>query len=245
LPFAELLDLDLLAAAFAALIGGWVLGFTGFGAALVMTPAFTLLWGATVAVPTCLILLVIANAQLFLPAVRACEPRTTAVLSAAACLTIPLGSYLLLAVERTLMQRAIRMVVLLLTLALAAGFRYRGARTAPLSAGIGAVSGVLNGATGMGGPPVILYLLAGDDPAARIRATLLAYYAVVNTLSLVALAIAGLVTGPVLVRALVMAPLYMIGIWVGARFFQRGGQDAYRRWALAILFAIAVATLVA
>jgi len=245
LPLAELFDLDLLAAAIAAVIGGWILGFTGFGAALVMTPAFTLLWGATVAVPTCLILLVIANAQLFLPAIRACEPKTTAVLSLAACATIPLGSYLLLAVDRSSMQRAIGAIVLLLTLALAAGFRHRGARTVPLSAGIGAVSGVLNGATGMGGPPVILYLLAGDDPAARVRATLLAYYAVVNTVSLIALGIAGLLTWPILARALVMAPLYMIGIWVGARFFHRGGQDAYRRWALAILFAIAIATLVA
>ena len=36
----------------------------------------------------------------------------------------------------------------------------------------GGLSGLTTGATGMGGPPVVIYFLAGTDAAASIRATL-------------------------------------------------------------------------
>ncbi len=245
MPFVELFDLDLLAAAIAALIGGWILGFTGFGAALVMTPAFTLLWDAPIAVPTCLLLLVFASAQLFLPAMRECEPKSTALMSAAACLMIPLGSYALVVADRLVMQRAIGVIVLVLVAVLATGYRYRGRRPPALTAGVGVVSGVLNGATGMGGPPVIFYLLSGPDGAARNRANLLAFYAIVNAVSLAALAVAGLLTWTILGRAALMTPIYVVGVWLGARYFGRSNEAGYRRWALGILFAIAIATLVA
>lgn len=245
MPLAEFLTLELLYAAVAALVGGLVLGFSGFGAALIMTPAFTLLWEASVAVPTCLTLLVVANAQLFLPALRACEPKTTSIMALAACLTIPLGSYALLAIDRDTMQRAIGAVVLLLVTVLALGFRYRGPRTPLVTSGVGILSGVLNGSTGMGGPPVIFYLLSGPDSAARNRANLLAFYSVVNTVSLVALTIAGLLTWVILIRALLVVPFYAFGIWSGTRLFSLSDEKTYRRGAFALLFAVAAVTLLA
>ena len=55
-----------------------------------------------------------------------------------------------------------------------------GAPRLATSVGLGAVSGAMLGATSIGGPPVILYLLSGPDPIETTRANLTLYVAVTS-----------------------------------------------------------------
>jgi uncharacterized protein len=58
-----------------------------------------------------------------------------------------------------------------------AGCRYEGEEKLLPTLSVGAVSGALMAATSMGNPPVLLYMLAGQDSAARNRANIIAYFA--------------------------------------------------------------------
>ena len=55
-PHARFAQFPFLIAAAVAFIAGMVRGFAGFGAAMVMTPIFSALYGPAVGVPLCLLL---------------------------------------------------------------------------------------------------------------------------------------------------------------------------------------------
>ena len=241
---ADVISLDLLWAAGAALAAGLLYGFTGFGAALVMAPLFTLLWDAQVAVGVSLILITIATLQLLPGALRICDRRQMALMGFSACITIPIGSSILLALDLDLMRQIIGIVVVLITAVLATGWHYRGQRPALATAGVGALSGILIGATSVGGPPAIVYVLSGPDRAEVNRANLVTFFAIINTAGMITLIVVGVITWDTVIRAAAGAPAIFIGIAGGAWSFKSAGDAAYRRIAIGILFVIGLAVLV-
>ena len=240
----ELITIDLLWAAGAALAAGLLYGFTGFGAALVMAPLFTLLWDARMAVGMSLILIAVATLQVLPGALKQCDWRQMRLMGGVACLTIPIGSSILVSLDLDLMQRVIGIVVVIITGALATGWRYRGKRPAAVTAGVGAISGVLIGATSMGGPPAIIYLLSGPDRAEVNRANLIAFFAIINTSGMLTMIVAGVINWETVARAAAGTPAILIGMALGAGAFKHVNEAGYRRFAIAVLLLIGVATLV-
>ena len=115
------------------------------------------------------------------------------------------------------------------------GWRYRGKRTAALSLGVGALSGLLSGSTGVGGPPVILYLMSGNDDLAVIRANMIGFFTIVLIGMAVTFALGGLFGPLVLWRAALLAVPFVIGIYAGARLFPLASQRTFRNIALTFL----------
>jgi uncharacterized membrane protein YfcA len=97
----------------------------------------------------------------------------------------------------------------------------------------------------MAGPPVVFFLLAGPDRASQVRATCIVYFGVIDAITVVVLVVRGLVGPNVLLLAALLAPSYLVAAWIGARFFQRTGEERYRRIALAILSLVAIGSLAA
>ena len=170
-----------------ALVAGLIRGMTGFGGALVMTPPLSLLIGPKYAVLTALLLEVSAAANMLPGALRQMRLRTIGPICVMACVTVPLGTYLLGILDAEVTRRWIAGMVIAFSALMMAGFRYLGNPRLLMSAALGAVSGVLLGATSMGAPPIILYLLAGQDPVAVTRAHLIIYITVVSIVGLVML----------------------------------------------------------
>lgn len=49
----------------------------------------------------------------------------------------------------------------------------------------------------------------------------------------------GIVTARSFVQAILWLPALLIGVWIGAHGFKRMNQEAFRRWVLVILIALA------
>ena len=227
----------------AALLAGLVRGFSGFGSAMILTPALSALYGPAAAVPLGMALEMFVTVPLLPGAVGLVEWRRIGALSLAASAAVPLGAWLLLHVPATPMRIAISAVIIGFVAILAFGWRYSGRPSAAATLMTGAASGVLTGASGMGGPPVIFYYLSGDAPSAHARASFIVYFALIDVVGLLAMAAGGAIDSLTLERALWLTPAFLAAAWLGARAF-RGATDAfYRRVALIILTAIAVASL--
>jgi uncharacterized membrane protein YfcA len=162
-----------------------------------------------------------------------------------ACVFVPLGTWILLSVDPQVMRRVIAGVVIVFSLVLLAGLRYAGAQRLPTALGMGAVSGTLVGATSMGGPPVILYLLAGPDPIEVTRANLTFFVGAVSLAGFALLALNGVVGAGGLVLALVLAPGYYLGMVLGTRLFRRFNDQRFRQFTLAFMLVVATGILVA
>jgi uncharacterized membrane protein YfcA len=229
---------ELLAAIATTLMAGIVRGFAGFGGAIVQAPIFAVLYSPLQAVALISSLGLLASLQLVPSALAHAHRRELVPLFLAVVVCVPLGGLILATADPGIMRRVISGIVLLLVAALASGLRYPGRPSFWSSVGVGAVSGTLNGATGVGGPPVILYFLAGPNPAGVNRANLIVYYAVLNAGTAVMLAWRGAFTRDLLWHTLILWPVQIAGLWLGAWGFRRANDAIYRRLALALMLAV-------
>ncbi len=124
-------------------IAGVIRGITGFGGAMVMTPPLALLFGPKVAVAVVLLLEAFAAAPMMRDAVRTARWRTIAPICLAACFTVPLGGYVLVAADPHLLRRVIAAIVIIFSLLLLKGARYTGAHSLGTMVTLGTISGTM------------------------------------------------------------------------------------------------------
>lgn len=240
----ELLSLPTLIAAVTVLLAGVVRGFSGFGSAMIMVPVLAVLYGPVKAVPIGLVLEMAVSLPLLPAAARMVDWRRIGVLLVAACAIVPLGIWLLHTLEAGIVPWILSGFVLSGVLLLATGFRYRGRPGIAATVATGMLSGLMNGLSGMGGPPVVFFYLAGADGAAISRASFIIYFTIVDLFALIVFALIDSYDLDGLILALVLSVPFVLGGLIGARLFGRASERFYRMVALAILLAIAVGTLV-
>lgn len=231
----EMWGLDLAIAAATVLAAGLIRGFSGFGSAMVNAPVLSLLWGPTIGVPIAALVEFVPAVQLTPRAIPIAQWRTILVMGVPALILIPAGLWLLVTLPNEVVRRFVAATVLGLVAVMWSGWRYRGKRTAALSLGVGALSGLLSGTTGVGGPPVILYLMSGNDNTAVIRANMIGYFTIVLIGMAVTFALGGLFGPLVLWRAALLAVPFVIGIYAGARLFPLASQRTFHNIALSFL----------
>jgi uncharacterized membrane protein YfcA len=235
----------LLPALLTALVGGLMRGTTGFGASMIMTPLLALMFGPKIAVPVALLLETFAAAPMLPSAARVARWDVIAPICVAAVLAVPLGSLILTVVEPSTLRRLIALTVIVFSLALLWGRRFQGQHRWPMSVGLGVLSGTMLGATSIGGPPVILYLLSGPDPLAVTRANLTLYIVVVSAAGLAMLGLAGLLDMTTLKIAAGLTIPFVIGVVAGSRLFSRFSSHRLRQVAIAFMFFVSVGVLLA
>ena len=104
-----------------------------------------------------------------------------------------------------------------------------------IGAPIGALSGLLAGLFGTGGPPLILYYqLAGADKT-RFRGHLMAIFMVMSFVRVPTYALLGLLTWPRLVSAGAILPAALLGAWLGHRIHLGISESRFRRLVSAAL----------
>jgi len=232
-------------AALIAIVAGLMRGFAGFGSAMLMAPTFAVLMGPTHMVPLVVCLELPMGAMLFLGSRREVEWHFVGPMAAIAVLAMPFGVWFLFSADTDLLTKAISVVVLVFVAVLVAGWRYRGPRPLPLTLGIGALSGAMMASSSVGGPPILLYMLAAEHPAARIRANIVAYF-LLTTIVLLAMVLAAAPTGlAAVVDAAVLLPIVLLGSWIGSRLAGKAPDRVYRQIAYVILTAAAIFGLVA
>ena len=240
----EFLTVSFLIAAVVAVVAGMVRGFAGFGAAMVMTPVFSALYGPGIGVSLCLLLEIAVALPLLPRAIQYVDWRRIGLLMVAAVIGAPLGSIVLTQVSPEPMRWAISAIVLTAVALLASGWRFHGAWRAPVTLGIGATSGFLNGLSGMAGPPIAFYYLAGNETATRVRANLTTYFVFVDLAALLVFLARGLVHWDTAALGLFLTPAVVAGGLLGAKLFPLASEAFYRRLALGLLVAVAIGSLI-
>ena len=226
-------------------LAGVIRGITGFGGAMVMSPPFALLLGPMLAVPLVLLLESTVATPMLVQLRREVRWRVIGPIIAVACATMPLGAWILVSVDPLMMRRVIAGVVIVFSLLLLKGWRYAGTHRLGTGLGLGALAGTMTGATSMGGPPVILYLLAGPDPIETTRANLTYFMGAIALAGVAMLALNGLVGTRALILAAVIAPGYYLAMVAGTRLFARFDDAGFRRFILVLMMVVAAGILLA
>ena len=240
LPF----DLGTGAALWVALVclgAGYVRGYSGFGFAALVVTGTSLVTSPLAFVPV----VILGDIALTAQQARGIRPdidwRRVAGLFAGCVVTVPVSVWALTSVGVDAARAVIAGYVLGMCGLLLAGLRLRPGGDAGNLA-VGLVSGLANGAA-VGGLPVAVYFAAMDVAAATFRATLIAYFTLLDLWTLPVLAHAGVFTRDTLLAALIFFPLMSLGVWAGSRRFVRANPAGFRRFAIGLLAALALAGL--
>jgi uncharacterized membrane protein YfcA len=237
-------------AAAATMLAGLVRGATGFGQALVFVPLAGLLYEPKIAVPLLWVTDALVTPLLLRPHLRRADWSEIIPLVIGGTVMLPLGIWLLNHVDPILLRWAISSLVLLSTVAVAAGWRFRLAATYPVSLAVGGLSGLTGGATGIKGAPLVVFWLGRNNDAGQIRSNIFIYLWLTVLVSLAVGAAQGLLSSRILLEGLVLAPCYGIAMVAGNWVFHRS-QDLspirremiFRRLALGLCAASACAGL--
>lgn len=237
------LDGWLALAALAVLAGGFLRGFSGFGSAQIVVPVLAMVFGPRAAVAMHGIMEIPVILYLARNASGAVERRTVAPMLAALLLTTPLGALVLKAADPDWLRLAISVAVLGMVALIARQGELRLFAGAAGCAGAAALGGLTQGATGVGGPPVVTALLSRGDAAETARANIAAVMSAMIAVSIASFAAYGLIDWTVLVMGGLAAPLCLGAAIAGSRAFARGGGRSYRFVALALIAVMAMLTL--
>jgi len=225
------------------MIAGIIRGLTGFGAALVIVPGLSLFVDPKLAVAAGMVAIAVTHLPLLPGARRNADYRTVLTCYMASVAALPLGVHLLVSLAPRTLQAAIGLSVILASLLLVRPGPRLPRAGVPIKLGAGLLSGMMNGSVGMGGPPVILLLLALPIPPVVARASLIVYFALLNATSLTLMAFQGLVDARTLLWAgLLIVPL-ALAARIGEMLFHRGGAAHFRPIALAVLVLTGLAAL--
>jgi uncharacterized membrane protein YfcA len=214
-------------------------GFTGFGFGLAAVPVLALALPPSQVVPLVVTLQVIIGVGGLRAAWRVCDWRAVWMLVPGLIAGVPIG--LLILTE--LPPNPVRLVIGTI-IAFSVWLIHRGVRLAPdpsrvLSFGVGLASGVISGLASMGGPPVVVYLLAIGHDAARMRATAIVYFMLGGVVSFLPMLARGLITHDILVWSAASLPVLFAGSRVGTWLFFRAKPRHHRMVALVTLSVLA------
>lgn len=223
----------------------------GFGFAVVATP-FYLIFVAPARAVHLVIIIAMSLSVVVLPGLRReVEPGLLLRLLLGSVAGLPLGLLAFRYSNPAVVRAAAGTIVLGFAVLLALLRRRGSARRVPLRMTrnrdvlVGAVSGTASALVGMAGPPVLIYLLLVGAGSQRIRATLLAFFALVYAVTLAAHAATIAVPAQSWLTAGILLPFAFFGGLIGRRLGDRLGAGVFAVLAIALLALAGLFTLAA
>lgn len=231
------------AAAFAVVavfVGAFVRGYSGFGSSLLWISSLSLVLPPLVVVPIVFMLEVAASVHLLPKVWPDIDWYSLRWLLLGTFAATPLGIYVLATVPATPIRVAISVVVLVATILIWRGFALRRAPGPAATTLTGLACGLLNGSTGIGGPPAILFYFSSPTAVTVSRASIIAFFLGTDSFGTAIAASQGLITTGVLVRTAMFLPFVLIGIGLGNRRFIRTNPESFRRFVLLLLVLLSI-----
>ena len=220
------------------LVAGFVRGYSGFGFSALTIASSALVTNPLQFVAVVVLWETVMTLQALSGIWKDVDWRRVGLLLVGAMVGMPLGIWALTSISEDAARGVISAYVLTMSLILLAGWKLRG-KVGPLAnLGAGLVSGLAN-APGMGGLPVAAFFTAQTMSPAVFRATLVAYFPLLDLYSTPIYWWGGMVSWDTLWIGLIGLPLVVLSNWLGSRHFLRTEPQDFRRFAILLLAGLA------
>jgi len=224
-------------------ITGIVRGFSGFGSGMIIGPSTAAFFGPQMALAMITIMDSVPTLILVWGARREVNWKEVIPVIFGYALLVPFGVWLLKSGDPVALRWFISISILTAIMILWSGWKYKGARTKPVSFSFGGLGGFMGAAAALPGPAVLVYWLASNAKAVTIRANMIYYLFITDLLVIAAYLFGDIYSWEAVIRGLICIPVYFIGIQIGTRFFNGASETTYRRVAFIMILMAAVTSL--
>jgi uncharacterized protein len=238
LPF----DMGFGAAAFMAvaiLLSAFVRGYSGFGFSALVISASSLVTNPLHFVAVVVLCEAVMSAQAWRGVGADVDWRRVAYLMVGAAVGMPLGLWALTSISVDAARGVISGYVLFMCLILLAGWQFGREVKGRGTFAAGVASGLAN-APGMGGLPVVAFFAAQSMQANVFRATLVAYFPILDIFSAPLYFMGGMVSMDTIWASLLALPMVFFGNWLGSRHFFNTDPKDFRKFAIGLLALLAI-----
>ena len=218
----------------------------GFGEALIAVPLLALSIPIEIAAPLAVLLSITIAAVVVAQDWRKIHVRSTGWLLAPTLVGIPLGIALLTSVHQNLVKGVLAVVIVAFS-----GYSLLGKRPPELHSdshpwllGCGFFAGVLGGAYGMNGPPLVIYGAMRRWSPQHFRATLQGYFLPASVVAMAGYWLAGLWVPAITHYFLISLPVALPAIFLGRAINHRLRGDAFLKYVHAGLVCVGVVLLI-
>lgn len=227
--------LEILLVATIIFFAGIVRGFIGFGFSLIAAPTLAIFFPPLVIVPIILFLDFAAGIIAGLRDRKHVDHRLLLWLSIPCLVLTPFGAWVLHLVSDDTARIGIALTVLI-----AVGVMTLRPNTFMFTNSLAAISaggssGLINGALGMGSPPIALFLLSANLGASSVRATAILFFLIADAGAIISNTAMGNIGKLAIQWSVIGLPFMLLGERIGTHFFRIHGNEAYRKSVFTLL----------
>ena len=223
---------------------GFLRGFIGFGSGLVMIPILSYFYSPVFAMVFNIVIEIPATIYLTFVGVKKSNLKEITPMMITMMLSIPFGMIFLVSVDEQIIKTLMSSFLILFVILIGSGWRIKSSITNHVLTLGGFISGLMQGSTGMGGPPYVTVLLSKNDSDEVARANILVITSGLVISAIISLYFFGLFTKNILLTGAITAPIFVFSTYLGTRFFNVSGNKYYRNSSLIALGIVGVATLI-
>mgnify|MGYP001469556517 FL=1 len=230
--------------ALVVIFSGFLRGFIGFGSGLLMIPILSYFYSPVFAMVFNIVIEIPATIYLTFVGIKKSNLREITPMMFTMMLTIPFGTIFLVSVDEQIIRTLMSLLLIFFVILIATGWRIKSTITKYVLVLGGAISGLMQGATGMGGPPYVTVLLSKNDSDDVARANILVITSGLVISAIISLYYFGLFTKDILLTGAISAPIYVFATYIGTKFFNYSGNKYFRNSSLIALGVVGLATLI-
>ena len=235
---------DLLILILICFFAGLIRGFSGFGlSAFVMSLALTIIPPIEL-IPVCWWMEFVASVFMIRNGWKDSDKKTSIILWLGAVFGLPIGISLTTILDFQTSKIVALVLILILALILLRNFKIQFLSTSVGTISSGVFAGIATGLASIGGMIVAIYVLASQNSARRVRASIVLYIFLNSVTTFIFLILFDVMDHKAFVRGVLLTVPSSIGVVLGSILFMQKLEKYYRPFSLGLLISFSLVGLI-
>jgi uncharacterized membrane protein YfcA len=212
----------------------------GFGESLVAVPLLALWLPLNVAVPLSVLISITIAAIVVIQDWKKIHIRSAGGLIGFTLIGIPIGLLLLVKTDERIVKIVLGIIISLFSVYLLLGKQLKELKRDNIAwlFGCGLLAGILGGAYGINGPPLVIYGAKRRWSAQHFRATLQGYFFVASIVGMIGYWVTGLLVSTVIHYYLYCLPVMIPAVFIGRMINHRLNSESFFKYVYFVLLGI-------
>lgn len=223
---------------------GLIQGITSFGFSLLALPILSAFVPLKIIVPMLIVYSLIMNSMILYKIRKHVNIKKIYLLIISAVIATPIGANLLTNLNENILKIIVGIIVSVSAISFHFGYKIKINNEKLAYIPIGILSGLLNGSVSLSGPPIILFLTNQGVSKQIFRATLTAYFWILNIMTIITFLYKRLITYEVLKFTGYLLPALIIGVMIGIKFGNKVKEEMFKKLTTILIILMGILSII-